>query len=488
MSIRNKTISGLKWSFTDNIIDHVSHFVIGLVLARLLGPSDYGIIGMAMVFIAVSQTIMYSGLPSALIRKQKCTEADYNTMFYSNIGMGILTFCIMYISASAIATFYSKPELEVIVRVLALNLIINSFGVVESAILTRNIDFKRQTKISVISTVSSGIVGIVLAYCGFGYWSLALRTILQNTMRVILLRFSSPWRPKLMFSKDSFKDLFGFGIKILADGLLNTIFKNIYKLVIGKYFSANDLGYYTRAENFNALPTQSLELVTTRVTFPVLASIAGDVARLKRGYQKMVKMNFYISSTLLFFLLFNSREIVLLLLGEKWSPTVPYLEVMCFASIVHPLNSLNVNSFKAVNRADVLLKLSVVKRLTHIPVLIIGVYFGITALLVGMACHSFFSYFLNSMFSAKLLNYSTREQLKDIAPTFVHTLIMAGLAFAVGTIAPSNLFLSLFLKTSVGLFYLIGAGYLFKIPEFMELQELGIEQFNHHVSPLFKRS
>lgn len=487
MSVKQKTISGLKWSFTDNMVNQVVHFMIGLVLARLLSPTEYGIIGMAMVFIAISETFVHSGLGAALIRKQECTEADYNTMFYTNIGLGVITFCIVFLSAGAISKFYNNPDLYLLVRIMALNLIINSFGLVETAILTKKIDFKRQTKITLVSNVSSGIIGIVLAYFGFGYWSLAIRTICQNIFRVLLLHYTSSWKPRLMYSIYSFKELFGFGSKILMAGLINTVYQNIYKLIIGKYFSSAELGFYTRAVQFKKLPSENIQTTTQRVTYPVLASMVGDAARLKSGYKKMIRLSFYITSTMMLLMIINAREVVLILVGQQWAPSIPYLEIICISGMMYPLHSLNLNMLNAKGRSDLFLKLEIIKKLLVIPVIAVGIHFGMIVMLWGMVFNSFFAFVINSWYSAKLLNYSTVEQLMDIAPTSVHTLVMAGLAFAVGTIAPSHLFLSLILKTGVALLYLIGAGYLFKIPEYMELKELGIEQFKHHIAPLLNK-
>lgn len=488
MSIKNKTISGLKWSFTDNMVHQVVHFVIGLVLARLLSPTEYGIIGMAMVFMAVSETFIDSGLSQALIRKQDCSEADYNTMFYTNIALGVATFSIVFFAAGAISRFYNNPDLYLLTRVMAINLIINSFGMVETAMLTKKVDFKRQTKISLIASVSSGIIGIVLAFIGFGYWSLAIRTLCQNSFRVLLLHYTSCWKPKLRYSIDSFKELFSFGSKLLIAGLIFTVFREIYKLVIGRYFLAKELGYFTRAEQFKNLLAHNIQSTTQRVTYPILASMVGNDKLLKAGYKKLIKIMFYITSTLMLLMIINAREIVLILIGEQWAPSINYLKIICISGILYPLHSLNLNMLNAKGRSDLFLKLEIIKKVLVIPIIIVGIRFGMIVMVWGMVLNSFLSYFIDAYYSARLINYSTIEQLKDIAPTFVHTLIMAGLAFAVGTIAPSHLFLSLFMKTGVALLYLIGAGYLFKIPEFMELKELGIEQFRHHVSPLFNRS
>jgi len=466
------------------MVNQVVHFFIGLVLARLLTPSEYGIIGMAMVFIAISETFVHSGLGSALIRKQNCTEADYNTMFYTNIALGLTTFTIVFFAAGAISRFYENPDLFLLVRVMAVNLIINSFGLVETAMLTKKVDFKRQTKITFISNVSSGVIGVTLAYLGFGYWSLAIRTICQNVFRVVLLRLSSDWRPQLMYSIDSFKQLFGFGSKILGAGLINTVYQNVYNIVIGKYFSAAELGFYSRAKQFKNLPSQNLEMTTQRVTYPVLASLVGDELRLKAGYKKLVRLSFYVTSTLMLLMIINAREIVLILIGEQWAPVIPYLKIICVSGMLYPLHSLNLNMLNAKGRSDLFLKLEIIKKVLVIPVIAIGIQFGMIVMLWGMVFNSFFAYLLNSWYSAKLINYPTTEQLMDILPTFLHTLIMAGLAFAVGTIAPSHLFLSLFMKTVVALAYLVLAGYLFKVPEFQEIKTLSIEQIKHHIGLL----
>lgn len=487
MSIKQKTISGLKWSFTDNLVNQVVHFVVGIILARLLSPTEYGIIGMTMIFIAVSQIFVTSGLKDALIRKQNCTQADYCTMFYTNIGIGVLAFVALFFLAKPISRFYNNADLVLLVRVMALNLVINSFGMVEKAKLTRRIDFKRQTKISLIANISSGIIGISMAYLGYGYWSLAIKTLCQNMFTVVLLHSFSNWKPSLLYSAKSFKELFGFGVKLLAAGLINTIYKNIYKLVIAKYFSPEDLGFYSRAEQFKNLPSANLEQTTSRVTYPVLSSMVGDKIKLKRGYKKLIKLSFYITSFVMLLMLINSREIVLILIGEKWSKTIDYLKIICISGAFYPLHAINLNMLKALGRSDLFLRLEIIKKIMVVPVIIVAIQFGMIALIWGLVINSFAAYIINSMYSAKLLQYSTLDQLKDIAPTFLHILIMAGFAFAMGTVAPSHLFLSLIMKTGVAVLYMVGAGFLFKIPEFMEIKSILCDQVIYHYSVIKNR-
>ena len=480
MSTKDKAISGLKWSYADSAVNQLIQFAVGIVLARLLSPKEYGIIGMMMVLIAISQSIVDSGLTQALIRKQNCQDKDYNTMFYSNIALGLLTFSIVFSGSGAISVFYKMPELRLLAKVMAINLVVNSFGLVETAILVKRIDFKQQTKISLIAGIISGVIGIALAYMGFGYWSLAIKTLIMNFIRVILLHYFSSWKPSIQFSIESFRDLFGFGIKIMAAGMIGTIYDNVYKLLIGKYFSAQDLGLYTRAEQFKNLPSRNLELTTQKVTYPILASLAGDDIKLKAGYKKLIKLSFFVTSTLMLFMMATSREVILITIGEKWIKAVPYLQIMCISGALFSLLSLNLNALKVKNRPDLLLKLEIIKKIVLIPIILVCIKFGVIALLWSMVLNTVLSYLLNSMWSAKLLNYPTKEQLIDILPTTVYSVIMVVLVYLVGFIVPENLFLSLGIKIIVALGFIIVSGQLMKRPEYMEVKSIFIDQVQHY--------
>nr|MDK2851526.1 teichuronic acid exporter [Candidatus Cloacimonadota bacterium] len=486
MSIKDKTISGLKWSFTDNMVNQGVHFIFGIILARLLSPTEFGIIGMTMVFVAISETFMRGGLDTAVIRKQNATEVDFSTLFYTNICFGIVLFAVLYTSAGAISRFYGLVDLVILVRVMALNIVINSFGLVESAILVKQIDFKRLTRISVISSIVSGITGITLAYLGFGYWSLAAKTLCQNLIRVIMLHWTSSWHPKFMYSFVSFKELFNFGSKMMATSLINTIYLNVYKLVIGKYFASAELGYYSKAEQFKNLPSESFQRSIQRVTFPVLSSMIGDRNKLRSGYKRLIKLLFFIISIFMLLMIINAREIILILLGNKWEPAIPYLQVMCISGMFYPLNSLNLNVLVAMGRSDLYLKVEVLKKIMIIPVIFIGIKFGIIVMLWGIALSTFLEFVLNSSFSAKLIEYPTYKQLLDISPTIIHVIVMSVLAFTAGSIISSNLFLSLLVKLAIVLLYLISINYVFGIPELRELWQLVKEQIKSYLSPFWK--
>jgi len=284
-SLKQKTISGLTWSFIDSIANQGISFIIGIILARLLTPKEFGLIGMLTIFIAISQSFINSGFSTALIRKQDCTSVDYSTVFYFNIVVGVFfTFC--YFRAPTPLAFFHEPVLEALVRVLGLVLIINSFTIIQSTILTKRIDFKLQAKISIIASLLSGIVAINMAYTGWGVWSLVALTLLKYAISSLLLWYWNNWTPVWHFSKKSFKELFLFGNKLLVSGLIDTIYRNIYYVIIGKYFSAAELGYYTRAEQFQSLPSSHLQGIIDRVSYPVLSSIQNDILRLKETYKR----------------------------------------------------------------------------------------------------------------------------------------------------------------------------------------------------------
>ncbi|MDD3534867.1 MAG: lipopolysaccharide biosynthesis protein [Candidatus Cloacimonetes bacterium] len=481
MNLKQKTVSGLKWSFTDSIMNQVVHFVFGIVLARLLSPSEYGIVGMSMVFVTLLEVLAEGGLMSALVRKKECTEQDYNTMFYTNIVIGAVLFLLLFFSSEAIAAFYKKQELILLVKVMSLNLVFNSFGMVETAMLTRSIDFKRQTRINFLSSISSGIIGVIFAYMGFGFWSLAIKTLWQNLSRVVLLHLSSTWKPKLMYSWESFRELFGFGSKMLLSSIIHSIYKNIYSLVIGKYYSAEQLGYYSRANQFKSYITGSIESSTQRVTYPVLASINEDNHKLKDAYVKLLKLVFFITATLLGMLFVNAKEVVLLLVGEKWAPSIVYLQILCFGGVLYPLQLINLNVIKAKGRSDLYLFIEILEKIFSIPAIVLGVIYGMNALVWGVVFNSIVTYIANSMFSGKMINYSIFKQVIQLSPVFINTLIMTLVALAAGSILSKNLFISLIIKCLTCFIYIIVSGELFKIKEYFEIKKLAYDQFVYHI-------
>jgi O-antigen/teichoic acid export membrane protein len=289
-SLKSKTLHALSWSFFESAGVQGIRFIIGIILARLLFPEQFGLIGMLMIFMAVAQTLLDSGFGAALIQKNEVTQKDICSIFYFNILVGILIAGILGLVAPWIAAFYNQPILIPLTRAMSLVIIINSFGLIQSTILSKQIDFKTQTKVSLIAGIMSGIIGITLAATGFGVWSLVVQQISSAFFRTVFLWFLNPWRPALIFSLKSLQEMFSFGSRLLASGLLNQVFENIYLLAIGKLFSASDLGYFTRAKAFGDLPTHTLSGMVGRVTFPVFSTIQDDPVRLKRGLKRALTL------------------------------------------------------------------------------------------------------------------------------------------------------------------------------------------------------
>lgn len=435
-TLKQKTISGLTWSFIDNFAQKGLTFVIGIILARLLSPSEFGLIGMITIFIAVSESFINSGFGAALIRKQNCTDVDFSTVFYFNLAVGVLFYWILFFSAPAISRFFNEPQLTNLVKVLAIVLIIDSLTIIQRTILTKRIDFKLQTKISVAASIVSGAVGITLAFSGFGVWSLAVKQITQRAVNSGLLWLWNRWRPLLVFSRTSFNELFSFGYKLLISGLIDTLYRNIYLLIIGKYFSAQELGYYTQALQFQSLPSQNITNIIGRVSYPVLSQMQDDKAALKRNYQKLIKSVMFITFVLMMGMAAVAEPMVITLIGEQWRPCIIYLQLLCFVGMMYPLHALNLNMLNVQGRSDLFLKLEIIKKFLAIPVIVIGVMFGIKAMIMGMMVNTQIAYFLNSYWSGRFIDYSMKDQVKDILPSFVLAVFMALIVAGVGRVLP----------------------------------------------------
>ncbi|WP_199898572.1 lipopolysaccharide biosynthesis protein [Prolixibacter bellariivorans] len=377
MTLKHKTVNGLFWSFIDTFANQGVQFVVGIVLARILSPKEFGLIGMLTIFIAISQSLIDSGFTQALIRKKNCTDADYSTVFYFNLAVSFLTYAILLTFSGAIGSFFKEPLLKPLIQVLGIGLILNSFGIIQRAILTKTINFKLQTKISLIASSGSGIIAVTMALNGFGVWSLIALTLSRFGLTSIFLWIWAKWKPRAVFSKKSFNELFGFGSKLLLSGIIDTAYRNIYYLIIGKYFSAVELGYYTRADQFNSLPSQNITGVIQRVTYPVLANIQDDIPRLRANYRKLIRSTMLITFVLMLGMAATAKPMILTLIGEKWSPAIIYLQMLCFVGMFYPLHALNLNMLQVQGRSDLFLKLEIIKKILAIPTIIIGVYWGL---------------------------------------------------------------------------------------------------------------
>jgi O-antigen/teichoic acid export membrane protein len=472
MNLKQKTVNGLIWSFVDNFSKQGITFIVGIILARLLTPKEFGLIGMIGIFIAISTSFIHSGFTQALIRKNNCTETDYSTVFYFNLVVGILFFGILFVSAPAISRFFEEPQLIQLIRVLGGVLIIDSLTIIQRTILTKRIDFKLQTKVSVISSIVSGGIGIAMAYYGFGVWSLVAKSISQQAINSLLLWLWNRWKPIWAFSVQSFKELFSFGSKLLLSGLIDTAYRNIYYLIIGKYFSAVELGYYTRADQFKNLPAQNISGIMSQVTYPVLAQMQGDIVRLKSGYKKMIKTVMFISFTLMAGMAATAEPMVIALIGEQWRPSIIYLQLLAFPGVMYPLHALNLNMLNVLGRSDLFLRLEIIKKLIVIPTIIIGIIWGIKVMILGMWVNTLIAYYLNSYYSGKFINYPIGEQVRDILPSFLLALIMGVMVFFVGQIITASYVVKFILQILIGAVISLLLSEFLKFEPYMYIKEI----------------
>ncbi len=409
------------WSFAERFGYLFLQFVTNIILARLLTPADFGLIGMMLVFVALSLTFIDGGFGAALIQKKVPDNNDYSTVFFINIGLAILLYILLFLFSGNISTFYNQPQLTNLLKVLGIILIIDSFGIVQNNILIKNISFKKIAKIKITAAFIACITAIIFAYKGFGVWSLIIQYILNSTIRSFLLWLSTTWRPAFLFSSVSFKELFGFGSKLLAARFISELYIHMQALVIGRLFSSADLGFYTQAKQLQQIPVQSLATVVNSVTFPIYSSLQDDKEKLKDGVRKSLKSVVFINFPLMIFLTVVAKPLIILLYTDKWLPSVPYFQVLCIGfGMLLIVHNLNLSLLKSVGRSDWVLWLEIIKKIIGILLIIVGIkLFGIMGILYALTINSFLEFFLNAYCTGKAINYGIRLQIKDLTPTLL---------------------------------------------------------------------
>lgn len=470
-NLKSKTVKGVMWSSIDRFTTQGISFVFSMLIARMLLPSDYGVVAMLGIFMAISGDFVDCGFSKALVRKMNRSEADFSTVFYFNIVIAIFFYCILWLASPYIAAFYELPLLEEVTKVVGLNLIVGAFGGVQGAKLSIAIDFKTRAKISVITTMFTGIVGLYLAYKGYGVWALVFQGLSHNLLRTVLLWGYVKWRPHLFFSWKSFRELFSFGSKMLASALLETVYNNIYTIVIGKCFNSTALGVYSRADGLANFPSSNITGVIQGVTFPVLSSIQNDEERLAIGYKKLVRLSAFIIFPLMVGLSAVADPFIRLVLTDRWEGTIYYLQILCFALMWYPIHAINLNLLMATGRSDYFLKLEVIKKIQCVIVLCATVPLGLEAMCYGRVFTSVVCLALNTYYTDKIIEYGFLSQMKDLLHIIAHSFVMYGIVFVIVHYLP-NLWSQLIVGTFAGaIYYFIGA-YLMKFDEFSELLSL----------------
>ena len=422
-SLKNKTVKGIAWSGTDNVIQFSITFLISIILARLLSPNDYGLIGIVNIFISVCTVVINGGFSTALLRKKKINNDDYNTAFVVNLTLSLILYVLVFLLAPFVATFFERNELLQLTRVTALSMIIGAVSVVHQTQLTKRIDFKSQAKVTAVSGLTSGVIGVVMALCNYGVWSLVAQMLSMQLLRTLLLWLVNKWTPSFSFSQRSFLELFGFGWKIMLSGVLDRLWIQLYQVVVGKFYSPDTLGQYTRAKQFSLLISENLTNVIQRVTFPVLSDIQDERERLIDVYRRMIKITMFVTFVSMIFLAAVAEPLIFCLIGEKWMEAAGYLPLICITGMLYPLHAINLNMLQIQGRSDLFLGLEIVKKIIGIFPLVIGATIGIYPMLYVSVLINILCYFINSYFPGKILGYTSVCQLKDVSTSFFVALI-----------------------------------------------------------------
>ena len=475
-SLRNKTIKGTFWSAADAFLGQGITFVVGIVLARLLSPEEYGMIGICLIFTTILNGIVDSGFSNAIIRKKEATNDDYNTMFITNMVVSIVLYVLLYFSAPLISSFF-QMELTSIVRVIGLVLIINGLSLTQQTNLTKKIDFKTKTKASIISAILSGAVGIAMAYTGFGVWALVAQLPSKQAVYTIALWILNRWMPNFRFSLESFKYMWGFGWKLLVSGLLDRLWAQMYQVVVGKFYSPATLGQYTRGREYANIFSANITSIVQRVTYPVLAEVQDEKERMVSAYRKVIKVTMFVTCVCMISLGAVAEPLIYCLIGEKWHQAATFLPLICISMSLYPLHAINLNMLQVQGRSDIFLYLEIVKKIIAIGPLCIGIFFDIYWMLTGSIITGFICFFLNSYYTGKKLRYSSWKQLKDVAPSYGVALVIA-LAVYFLKYLPLSHWIILPMQIAVGILVFFAVCETIKLSEYIEIKNIALSAVN----------
>ncbi len=449
-SLSERSLAAAGWAVLDKFSGSVLSFVVTIVLARLLSPEDFGVVAMVMVFFDFSAVFVESGFSTALIREKTISEADKSTTFLFNVAAAVLLYGVLFATAPYIAIFFHQPLLTLLVRVMGLSLIVNALSIVQHSVLIQQIDFKTQTLVRLAGVAVSGGAAISLAHAGWGVWSLVARFMALDLVTTLLYWMLGGWRPRLQFSRESFRRLFGFGWRILAAAVLDKFYFHVYKLLIGRFFSAAALGYYSQAGNFTNMVINTLFRTVQSVTYPVLAKLQDDREKLKMGYRKMLQMSSFVIVPALTALAVLAEPVVQVLVGDKWLPCVPMLQLLCLSGLTIHFSTVNLNMLLVLGRSDLSLRLEVVKKGVITLAIAVGIFFGIYGLIVGEAVAAYINLAINVWYSKQLLRYSFGEQLRDVLPTLLFSLAVGAVLFFLQQLPSAASVRSLVLLTTGG--------------------------------------
>lgn len=466
---QNKAIKGVLWSAIERFSVQGIQFILSIIITRLVMPSEYGLVAMLTIFLAIAQCFIDSGFGNALIQKQNRTETDYTTVFYFNIIVALFFYFILYISAPYIAFFYKEPQLEVVTKWVSLNIVLISFSIVQRAKLTISLDFKTQAKASLSAVIISGSVAVYLAYHNYGVWALVVQSLLNNFLNTFILALRTKWVPQCVFSIESFKRLFSFGSKLMLSGLLHTIYLNLYSLVIGRFYSSANVGFYNRSHSIAQYPSSNIVSVISRAIYPIQCSEQNNTEKLSNSFHKYLRMECYIIFPLMIGLAALSKPLVHILLTEKWLPAAPLLAILSIAYMWYPVMVLNNQILNVKGRSDYFLQAEIIKKIIAFAILFITLPFGMKILCLGVILYNIIDMIIIIFYAKKVIKTSYFKQIKEVVPIFVLSVSMGGIVYAITLFFDNNNFLGLIIGFLIGAIYYFSISKLFKFQEFQFL-------------------
>ena len=418
MDLKNKTISSAIWSFVQQFGVQSISFVVQIILARLLLPEDFGLIAMIQIFISIGKTLMDAGMTSSLIRDSNVGDKDYSTVFFINLFTSIFIYLVLFLLAPSISNFFEQPLLTLIIRVYTITFILQSIVAVQVTKLTKELNFKLQMHIQIPSTLIGGISGIIMANLGFGVWSIVWMNIISKTVFMLSVWFKTEWRPKFILDNSILKHHFNFGYKLTLSGLITNVYLNSYKIIVGKFFSLSQLGFYNQADMLRMFPVANLTATLQKVTYPMFSLIQNDDNRLKKVFRDITSLVFFIICPIMLYLAIIAEPLFRLVLGENWLPAVPFFQILAISSFVYPLSIYNLNIILVKGRTDLHLKMELIKKISSIFFLFLIYPFGIWGVIYAQSISMFIHFSVNAYYCGKLLNFPIYRQISDLIPTF----------------------------------------------------------------------
>ncbi|MEM8520380.1 lipopolysaccharide biosynthesis protein [Flavobacterium sp. PL12] len=474
MSLKQQALSGAVWSYSQQFGTQLINFAVTIVLARALLPEEFGLIGMIAIFMGIGLTLFDGGMTSSLIRSDKLDDTDYSTVFIFNLLVSLGVYIIIFVFAPFIADFYRQPVLTDVTRIYTLSFVFAAFGSVQNTILTKTMNFKRQALLTIPALLISCLIALIFAYKGFGVWSLVAMTLSNTFVLSIILWFASSWKPSFSFSKEKFRKHFNYGYKLTLSSILDIIFTNIYQIVIGRFFNASVVGFYTRANQLMMMPVGNVSTALNKVAFPLFAEIQNDEERLRNAYKRMMLMVLFVINPIVVLMLVLAEPLTTFLFTDKWLPMVPIFKIICLSGLLYPLHLYNLLILQVKGRSDLYLQLEIFKKILLSVILFISFYYGLHGLLWGQLIFSIFALFINTYFAGNMIGYSTKRQLLDMIPLFLLAGLMGVIVYILDNYWLNNLAdsLRLIMNSFCGVLVYLGLSYLFKLDSLLEIKNI----------------